>query len=129
MISAWQVYLVMQLDGIKNFLSIPALIVATLCGVGVLMFPLILDVIDSSDIERETVIKAAKRIVLSAFVCGALATAIPSSKTAAAMILLPALTSDSAVATVVPEARELYELAKDALRSVAAKPEAEKPEK
>src|SRR5690606_7040123 len=48
-----------------------------------------------------------------------LASLLPSSKTAAAMIVLPAITSDTVVQTVAPEARELYELAKDALRSVA----------
>src|SRR5690606_27484916 len=44
---------------------------------------------------------------------------LPSSNTAAAMMVLPAITSESVVQTVAPETRELYELAKDALRSVA----------
>lgn len=46
---------------------------------------------------------------------------LPSTKTSAAMIVLPAITNDKVVDTVAPEARELYELAKDALKNMGAK--------
>jgi len=54
---------------------------------------------------------------------------IPSSKTLAAMIVLPAITSEEVVSIIKPEAKELYELTKDALRSMATEKSIEETEK
>lgn len=109
MISAWDVYWVMQLDSIRFGVI---LFSAILCAVsGVLFF------IAAEEGSK----KQAKTFGVSA-ISGAFllfsAAFIPETKTAAAMIILPAVTSEEAVNIVKPEAKELYELTKDALRSV-----------
>lgn len=138
MISAFDVYLVMQLDSVGTFLTVAFLIGIVVCillaifgginGNSSRMYPSL----DSS--QREAAVSAAqlsmaRKLIIPVLLVGVFNSLIPSSKTAAALIILPALTSDAAFEAVAPEARELYELAKDALRSVASKPEAEKPEK
>lgn len=121
MIDAWDVYWVMQLDRIGGMLV--ALTIISGCALGVSTIIGGFAVADSYGSDREQAKSTLKRIVsygsasfVFAFLCASM---IPSSKTAAAMIVLPAITSDTVVQTVAPEARELYELAKDALRSVA----------
>ena len=52
----------------------------------------------------------------------------PSSKTAAAMIVLPALTSEEVVGTVKSEAKEPYEMAKEALKEKITTTEGKKVE-
>lgn len=109
--TAWQVYWVMQLDSI---------------GIGLFFFGaaflaaagLILKV---SEYDEEPAFKPAG-------ICFAIGLLIlmgdaflPSTKTAAAMVVLPAITSESATAAVAPEVRELYDLAKDALKHAAGK--------
>lgn len=110
MITAWQIYWVMQLDDIRIFIRF----VFGGLAVGIVAFsPFWLDEEDWHVAVKRTAIGTLLMLFLSVM--------IPSTKTAAAMIVLPAITSDKVIETVTPEARELYELAKDALRSVSKK--------
>ena len=110
MITAWQVYWVMQLDDIRLFL----LLVFSSLIFGVITFaPLWIDKKDWH--------VAVKRTAIGSLLMLFLAVMLPSTKTAATMIVLPAITSDEVIDTVTPEAKELYGLAKDALKNLGAK--------
>lgn len=114
MISAWQVYLVMQLDAISTvacvfgtLLSIPACFFG---GVGLI-----------EDDDRQ--IKVAKSFLSISIPLLIIGTVLPNSRTAAAMIVVPALTGKEVVEPVAGEAKELYDLAKEALKNLAKKEE------
>lgn len=137
MISAWQVYLVLQLDSIGATLSF--LSTAGVLTLGVLVatnafskhdaaeFPTSVGNMEARKEAWAARSKWIKRIALITFPIMAFNAFLPSSKTVAAMIVLPAITSDKVIDTVAPEVRELYELTKDALRNLSSKPAA--PEK
>ena len=112
-ISAFDVYLVMQLDSIRG-------------GIGVLCFlsvsGLCIAAVDGERLSLRWWASLAGTVV-AAVVC----TFTPSSKTAAAMIVLPAITSEQVTEPVAAEAKELYALAKRALTNIAEPPA--KPEK
>lgn len=115
MISPFEVYLVMQLDAIKMTLD-TALV---MCAMGALILGTIWWVVvdhmhhDEDDRENEARMKKnIKRMLFMWLFLATLNSVLPSTKTAAAMIIMPALTSEK----VVDEASELYRLAKDALR-------------
>jgi hypothetical protein len=120
MISAFDVYLVMQLDRISSGVGAIA-IISSVFVAGSLVGWFI-----NADID-EDMSAAAKRLCLRFSLVAAplviVWALIPSSKTAAAMILVPALTSEEVVEPVAAEARELYGLAKDALRGLAERDE------
>lgn len=110
MVSPFDVYLVMQLDSIGSmflfFALVGSFVAVVLCLFG--------------SIEEEPAVLSWGRKVAAFAILSTLASGLlPSSKTAAAMILIPALTSEEVVAPVSAEARELYGLAKAALRNVA----------
>lgn len=128
MITAWDVYWVMQLDrigGATFALSVIVAVVGWIFAIGRYLH--INDEIHGDDRARAFARHAryVRAICATSVALLLAATLLPSSKTAAAMIVLPAITSDTVVETVGPEARELYELAKDALRSVAKPKEGE----
>ena len=114
MISPFEVYLVMQLDKV---------ILASFLVGGVVALPLgILTFAEGMD-EDIRLLKWLGGISFSAglfFVL--LATLLPSTKTAATMFILPAITSDEVVKPLGNEAKELYDLAKDALRKAVDAP-------
>lgn len=64
-------------------------------------------------------IKVAKSILSISIPLLIIGTLLPSSRTAAAMIVVPALTSKEVVEPVAGEAKELYDLAKEALKNLA----------
>jgi hypothetical protein len=74
----------------------------------------------------EAVLPFRKRMIACAVTLLLAAIAAPSSRTAAAMILVPKLTSPEVMQPIGAEAKELYQLAKGALRNLAAKPEPQK---
>lgn len=130
MISAWDVYWVMQLDSIKEFLIILSVIAIMATCVGTVIGSVLRSEGDTDGVLIHRYV--FKVVAPLALIFGVLQSLTPSSKTAAAMLILPALTSDTVVEAVAPEARELYDLAKDALRSVSNKtapPVEPKPEK
>lgn len=108
MISAFDVYLVMQLDSIKE--AIQAIWVVIVC----LIFAQFTFFIIGEVYSKALLILSSSLLVASILAFSF----IPSSKTAAAMMIIPKLTSQEAIETVRPEVKELYDLAKGALRGV-----------
>lgn len=123
MISAWDVYWVMQLDSIGCAM---VLFAALLTVGGIILLWASCEDADKGDEGAEAVFKWSGRAFLFGVFLGFASALVPSSKTAAAMIVLPAITSDAVVDTVAPEAAELYNMAKDALRDLAKEKKAEK---
>lgn len=121
MITPFEVYLVMQLDTIGTAAGLFGF-ASTLIGLFVMSFGFS---------EDETWGKWLGSGLFASGLFGLLlATFLPSTKTAAAMLILPAITSDEVVKPLGNEAKELYDLAKDALRKAVdappPKPEVEK---
>lgn len=136
MISAWDVYWVMQLDSIGGALTVLTGLVALafVCCFVVGLLNAGSNPDEWSAPQNKAAAEREKQIgqkliswlkPLGAAFAVLLVTSalLPSSKTAAAMLILPAITSDNVVEAIKPEARELYDLAKDALRGLG-KPEA-----
>lgn len=117
MISAWDVYWVLQLDSIAGMFVIAAIIF----GLALIFTPFFYL------LEEQKLPPHFKKMLATVIGCALVATFLPSSKTAAAMILVPALTAPEVVAPVTGEAKELYSLAKQALKDLANKTEEEKP--
>lgn len=129
MLTAWDVYWVMQLDSISSGIG-------TIAGVGILLaavlsvwngvsnfdtaqFPSLCD----KDARRAACGARAKtrnRIAATALPLYLLAAFIPSTKTAAAMVVVPAIVNNQ---TLQNEAGELYDLAKRALSEAVGEKE------
>ena len=106
MITAFDVYLVMQLDSIREFLGLlAALFFFGGSGVAILLI--------NSDVGFSW-----KELIAPIFAVslGAISTLLPSSKTAAAMIILPVISSAEFTGAAALEVKEVWELAKEALR-------------
>ena len=115
MISPFEVYLVMQLDKIEAGSVLVCLLLVGLC-----LF-LWLTIAGRADHLKETDeyakwVQLAKLFSVGLVGMVIFTTLLPSTKTAAAMLILPAITSDEVVEPLGNEARELYDLAKQALR-------------
>ncbi|NGM56522.1 hypothetical protein G5C63_19645 [Stenotrophomonas pavanii] len=109
MISAWEIYWVMQLDTIRFASGL-----ASIAGLAALVFlvPVAVDAYDDG--------KAMKRVLLVSpmlLIPIAAATFLPSSKTAAAMIVIPAIANNERFQA---EAGDLYQLAKQGLQKLVA---------
>lgn len=124
MISPFEVYLVLQLNSLVGASVLIAIISA--CGATLaLILPRMEYRPDDDDIARWD--RRAKKVLKIGSVALLLSVVVPSSKTAAAMFILPALTSDQVIEPVSREAKELYGLAKKALQNaVNEKPESAK---
>lgn len=128
MISAFDVYLVMQLDSFILGLEVFTGIIGTGMIAAYLMAAMNRDIYKINSDDHNTAVSIHEWIHKRAWVpiaLGILIAITPSSRTAAAMIILPALTSDKVVNVVAPEVKELLGLTKEALRNMA-KPEPEK---
>jgi hypothetical protein len=129
MVSPFEVYLVMQLDSINALFGLLAGASALLAGGWLFIVAMSTDFdFQASKEEKKVRLDAAKKFSFRTFLfgvaCLVAAAFLPSTKTAAAMILIPALTSKEVVEPVATEAKELYGLAKEALRGLAErKPE------
>lgn len=128
MITAWDVYWVMQLDRIVSVSHFVAVFGVTLGLFGTAIRSLAAQFKDKDGDSAIVygVLWLAPYIFVFGLTGWATYTLLPSSKTAAAMIILPAITSDEAAEAIKPEARELYELAKKAVANLAEKPAVEK---
>ena len=131
MITPFEVYLVMQLDSISVFLFATTI----LLGIS-LLISFLIGAINSDMYTEETVKRGKAQMArtlkfVPLLVCLGFSSAlIPSSKTAAAMIILPALTSKEVTEPLAAEGKELYALAKQALRdAVDAKDTKTEPKK
>ena len=126
MISPLEVYLVMQLDAIISGLFV--IIGFAVFTIGAIALAIALERDDTSSTNPEYLQLVARHRKLGKLACAMaaliiVANLIPSSRTAATMIVLPAVTSREVAEVVGPEAKELYNLAKDALRSLGTKGE------
>lgn len=121
-ISPLQIYFVLQLDNIKDVLEAVSFF-ATIGAVVYTIMSMIFNNIDSTENLKPLKLRhwAFVIVMMTAY---ALA---PSSKTAAAMIILPPLVNEGLPA-VGDEARELYNLAKQALEN-AVQPPPETPQR
>ncbi len=120
MVSAWDVYLVMQLDSVFWLLTLFCFILGMMtiaCAIGWA---------DSGEPDKTMFGARAKRAAYGLSAMMAVAAILPSSRTAAAMILIPKLTSPEVTEPVGKEAKELYGLVKQAIRKLG---EDEKPAK
>lgn len=110
MITAFDVYLVMQADSIAGcFAALTAL--ACLALISITCYVMSMESYTPDDIKAKGIKNIKIAGVIAAFSVIA-ATACPSSKTLAAMYIVPALTSEKTLATLGPEVKELYALLK-----------------
>lgn len=115
MITAWQIYWVMQLDRICT-----AFVVIAICsGIAAAISGVV-----AFDETSDGAAKFSKRMAGLCMACVFALALTPSTKTAAAMIVIPAVANNKAIQK---EAGDLYGIAKEALRELA-KPKPEKSE-
>jgi hypothetical protein len=112
--TAFEVYLVMQADSIRLLLGCAAFGFVALCILS-------LEVRDG-----KAYLRVPRFVLLMAVALFSGVMLVPSTKTLAAMYVIPAVTSEHAVEKIAPEVREVWELAKDALREAGKKSEVEK---
>lgn len=109
-ISPWEIYLVMQLDSFNVITCIAWMMMAACMLISLIIMALNIDCYSRSETQAYA---GSKKIIkwlagpLVFFL--ALNTILPSSKTAAAMIVIPAVLNNQSVQV---EAKELYTLAK-----------------
>lgn len=126
MISPFEIYVVLQMDDVKDALTgLGAIsgVAAALAGFVALAGGGHSSYDNKDDIERRASFRSAaiKRYKLSlavAVLSASSAVLLPSTKTLAAMLIIPAIANNE---TVQQEASELYTMAKDALKE-AIKP-------
>jgi hypothetical protein len=106
MISAWDIYWVMQLDTIRSALGIASVFALAATAISTLAIAI--------EGASPRYAKFFGAILAPLAIAAAL---VPSSKTAAAMVVLPAIANNQ---TIQREAGDLYGIAKDALRKLAA---------
>ena len=137
MISPFQVYLVLKLDDIITGAQVLAcsftLVLGLICLMATSINAMEADSSYTGDPKRDRLVAASKYWRGKLYWClggGAfffsVATLLPTTKQAAAILILPAITSDEVVAPVKKEAGDLYALAKQALTNAV---EADKPKK
>jgi hypothetical protein len=121
MISAFEVYLVLQLDSISNGLNFLTLLAGcAVIGLYVIGFFCKYEEYEDSDsynvgVSLHQKVPKAGALFLSLFIVNAL---FPSTKTAAAMIMLPVITSKDVIEPIAGKAKEFYTLTKEALKSL-----------
>lgn len=121
MISAWNVYLVMQLDSIV----VAAFGMAVILGIAAIICTIVAAIAGAEGEPLAPRMARATKSVSAAFFVAVLASALlPSTKTAAAMIVLPAMANNE---TLKREADDLYGLAKQALKEAIDAPEPVEP--
>jgi hypothetical protein len=128
--NAFSLYLILQLDSIGNTLMIVS-IVGTLAG----LIALIVAAVQRGDenwpgreadhTTSNAIFKHAKRGLITCVALFAVNGLLPSSKTAAVMIVLPAVANNE---NIQREAGELYQIAKQGLADLVKKAVAPKDE-
>lgn len=105
MITPFEVYIVMQADDVKNALE-------GLAGLSLLTAGCL--VVFSSLAEEALVVpKKSTALLIFGILCGVTSSLVPSTKTAAAMLVVPAIVNNE---RLQKEASELYQIAKKALK-------------
>lgn len=104
-VSAWQIYLVTRLDSIHCLLAVLFPLALVIIFVGMLFL------INDDTLEKEAVAAFRKAVSVSLVLAPLLGTAlmlVPTSKEAAAMLVVPKVVNSSLVQRDIPEAvREL----------------------
>src|SRR5690242_15961892 len=129
MITPWEIYWVLQLDSIGNLLDV-FLIIGILLVAGLTLFGCVnlacskmypqLEMSKREGVVGRALLRVARRLVYIVVPVFVLAAFLPSTKTAAAMIIVPQIVNSP---TIQHEAGDLYKLAKEALRdAIAPKP-------
>ena len=123
MISAFEVYLVMQLDSVSHFFAgiVAIFLFATVASLFVFGGNSGSYQTEKEECTARQALNLAKRFFATAMIALAINSFIPSSTTAAAMILLPKIASEKSMQIVGKEAGELYGLAKKALEKLGDK--------
>lgn len=114
MISAWDIYWVMQLDTI-------GMAMGTISVFGLIVVAVVWGAA-ACEIRRLWGYLVAVAVTGVWFVCLLAAIFLPSTKTAAAMFVIPAVANNE---TIQKEAGDLYKLAKQALREAVDAPKDE----
>lgn len=128
MISPWEIYWVMQLDSIGAATRVLA-VISALVAAAVWMVAGFMAMDAYGDDDKAAAKKFAAYGFKPGIAAGVLLFAsafIPSTKTAAAMFVIPAIANNEAIQR---EAGDLYQLAKDGLRELVKPEQAEKVEK
>jgi heme/copper-type cytochrome/quinol oxidase subunit 2 len=124
--SPFLVYLLFQADSISDALGVIAVISGFIFIIALFVRP----AAKSSMDEDDGAALAYKACSIAVWLCPFLVVAgilMPSTKTIAAMIVLPKITSPQTLDTMGKESRDIYELAKRALtKLVDDKPDQEK---
>ena len=118
--SAWTIYWILQLDSIGVFFGLLFIAGAIFTGSTVLVGVCVTDrgcyPSEKQDEAWERFKRTGWRVGAATVIVGAMSTFIPSTKTAAAMVVIPAIANNE---TIRAEAGDLYRLAKEALREAA----------
>ena len=121
------VYSLMMADDIKGVFGFLAGALGVLTGVCFVGRAMAASMVYESDVREQssdwrvwqTWVAFTKRVPWLFGVAIAAATFIPGTKTIAAMIVLPKITSPQAIDTMSKESRDIYDLAKKALTKLA----------
>lgn len=116
--SPFLVYLLFQADSISNAMTFIAVMAGVAFVIALPLRPIAKSEADND--EGAAIAYRMCRVVM--WVCPLLIAAgifMPSSKTIAAMIVLPRITTPQAIDTMSKESRDIYELAKKALANLA----------
>ncbi len=139
MISAWQIYLVMQLDSISAALTVISIALVIASIVAAFKYDTaksLREIWDNSrtsygaadynkyDARMRSAGRTFKKAITISATSMMLAALLPSSKTAAAMIVIPAIANNERFQA---EAGDLYKLAKQGLQKIVADKKEEKP--
>jgi hypothetical protein len=121
--SPFLVYLLFQADSIQGFFTIVAILAVIATGIFCFVGHMITDVGTYDEPERAEKFAKVRSVTFKlscmTFFFGLGAAFLPSTKTIAAMIVLPKITSPQALDTMGKESRDIYELAKKALANLA----------
>ena len=120
--NAWTIYWILQLDTVVDALTVAASMSGMAAG-GLYLFSAMHKAEDSYSWNepkagdratfRALLLKRAKPVAIVACLLAVAVTLLPTSKTAAAMVIVPAIANNE---TIRKESGELYDLAKQALR-------------
>lgn len=118
MISPWEVYFILQLDEIRGMFTFFAFMLGVGCFIAFFAGAILRDNYPehpsyASGKRLHDVI--VPRLFFALLVCGAINSFIPSTKTMAAVVILPAIVNNE---TVQKEAGDLYALAKQGLKEL-----------
>lgn len=116
MISALDVYLVMQADALHSMFV--GAMVFSLLSLAITSLIYLIASARGDDVSSATAGRFIKPAALAVSVTVLLVTLVPDSRTSAAMIILPALTKSEVMTPIGDEAKELYGLTKEALRDL-----------